>query len=249
MTQFLASVRGPEEAEIALRAGADIIDLKEPDRGALGAVPYGVLVETVRRIAGRAEVSATVGDLPMDPDVLEPAIARTAEAGVDYVKFGVFAGETTEACLRALHPALKGAKLILVLFADDLPDCDVVGLAADMGAAGVMLDTRHKGSGHLLSHMDRERLAAFIVQGRRHGLRVGLAGSLRKEHVDELLSLGPDLLGFRGALCEASLRGGALSEEAVREIRGLIPKEPLEEPLASSRVNPALSADGASPIW
>ena len=249
MTQFLASVRGSEEAEIALRAGADIIDLKEPDRGALGAVPHDVLRETVRRIAGRAEISATVGDLPMKPDVLEPAIARTAEAGVDYVKFGVFAGETTGACLRALHPTLNGARLILVLFADDLPVCDAVGLAAEMGAAGVMLDTRFKQSGHLLNHMDRKRLTDFIARGRSHGLKVGLAGSLRREHVAELLPLGPDLLGFRGALCEASLRGGALSEEAVRTIRALIPQEKLEEPLAPSRVNPPLSADSATPIW
>ncbi|ODA68804.1 hypothetical protein A7A08_00638 [Methyloligella halotolerans] len=245
MTQFLASVRGPEEAEIALRAGADIIDLKEPDRGALGAVPDDVLRETVRRIAGRAPVSATVGDLPMDRDVLETAIAKTATAGVDYVKFGVFESAATEACLRALKPRLLGAQLILVLFADELPECDAIGLAAEMGAAGVMLDTRYKTSGHLLSHLNRDALAAFVADARSRGLRVGLAGSLRAGHVHDLLPLGPDLLGFRGALCEASLRGGALSEPAVRAVRALIPAEPE----TVSRVDPSLSADAPTPIW
>lgn len=245
MTQFLASVRGPEEAETALRAGADIIDLKEPDRGALGAVANDVLRKTVCRIDGRAEISATVGDLPMEPRVLEPAIAGTARAGVDYVKVGVFEGKETEACLRALQPALGTAKLILVLFADELPRCDAVGLAAAMGAAGVMLDTRFKGAGHLLDHMDAVQLLDFIGQARSHGLRVGLAGSLAKEHVAELLPLGPDLLGFRGALCEHHRRGGAISEDAVMAVRALIPKEPL----AALRVNPSLPADGASPIW
>jgi dihydroneopterin aldolase len=36
MTLFLASVRDEAEAAIALLARADIIDLKEPGRGALG---------------------------------------------------------------------------------------------------------------------------------------------------------------------------------------------------------------------
>ncbi|XSG82742.1 MAG: (5-formylfuran-3-yl)methyl phosphate synthase [Methyloligella sp. ZOD6] len=245
MTQFLASVRGPGEAEIALRAGADIIDLKEPDRGALGAVPHDVLCETVQRIAGRAEVSATVGDLPMLPDVLHPAIAATAETGLDYVKFGVFPGKGAEECLRMLRPPLAATKLIVVLFADDLPDFDALSCVAGMGATGIMLDTRHKHSGHLLSHLDRAKLAGFIETARLRGLRVGLAGALRKEHVGALLALSPDLLGFRGALCEAALRGGALDESAVREIRALIP----EEPMTRQRVNPTLSAESASPIW
>ena len=38
MTLFLASVRDVAEAEIALLAGADIVDLKDPAQGALGAV-------------------------------------------------------------------------------------------------------------------------------------------------------------------------------------------------------------------
>jgi dihydroneopterin aldolase len=100
-----------------------------------------------------------------------------------------------------------------------------------------------------MDHLDTAQLASFIAEARSHGLKVGLAGSLAKDHVAELLPLNPDLLGFRGALCDAGKRGGALSEAAVRAVRALIPKDPLEEPLAASRVNPPLAADGASPIW
>lgn len=244
MTRLLASVRGEAEAEIALRAGADIIDLKEPDRGALGAVTYEVLRDTVRRIAGRSEISATIGDLPMEIDILAPAVARTAASGVDYVKLGIFPGASAAACLQALPPPLGGAKLILVLFADDLPRFDAVGLAASMGAAGVMLDTRCKRSGHLLDHLTGEWLAGFIGAARACGLLVGLAGSLRKQHVRQLLPLSPDLLGFRGALCQAGTRGAALSASAVRDIRALIPREPKP----CSRVNPALSPEAINPI-
>ena len=46
MTLFLASVRDAAEAETALLANADIIDLKDPAQGALGAVDP----ETTRRV-------------------------------------------------------------------------------------------------------------------------------------------------------------------------------------------------------
>ena len=64
MTRMLASVNGPAEAEIALAGGADIIDLKDPTRGALGAVASGVIGATVRAVGKRRLVSAVAGDLP-----------------------------------------------------------------------------------------------------------------------------------------------------------------------------------------
>jgi len=39
MTGMLASVRNLEEAKLVYEGGADIIDLKEPNDGALGASP------------------------------------------------------------------------------------------------------------------------------------------------------------------------------------------------------------------
>ena len=51
MTGFLASVTSAAEAEIVLAAGADIIDLKDPHSGALGALPSPVTREAVRAVA------------------------------------------------------------------------------------------------------------------------------------------------------------------------------------------------------
>ena len=39
MTGMLASVRNLKEAEMVCRGGTDIVDIKEPRHGALGAVP------------------------------------------------------------------------------------------------------------------------------------------------------------------------------------------------------------------
>ena len=59
MTAFLASVMSAEEAGLALEGGADVIDLKDPTSGALGALPVAVIRAAVDRIAGRRPVSAT----------------------------------------------------------------------------------------------------------------------------------------------------------------------------------------------
>ena len=88
--RMLASVRSPEEALLALQAGADLIDAKEPLDGVLGAVPPDTLRAIVAAVGRRRPVSATVGDLPLDPERLYPAARLNADCGADFVKIGIF---------------------------------------------------------------------------------------------------------------------------------------------------------------
>src|SRR5687768_1402947 len=118
MTLFLASVTGPKEAEIALAHGADIIDLKDPANGALGAVAPEVVRTTVSAIAGRRPVRAVTGDLPMEPAAIARTVETLAATGVDYVKVGLFPDSGREACVRALSEHPRNAKIIGVMFAD-----------------------------------------------------------------------------------------------------------------------------------
>jgi (5-formylfuran-3-yl)methyl phosphate synthase len=237
MTLFLASVRDEAEAAIALLARADIIDLKEPRRGALGALDRDTTRSIVSLIGGRVAVSATIGDLPMQPETIGAAVLQKAACGVDYVKFGVFPDGDARRCLDALQPVARRVPLILVLFADRLPDFDAVAAAAAMGAVGLMLDTADKSSGSLLAHLDPRQLASFVTQVKTHGLTVGLAGSLTAADVAELLPLIPDLIGFRGALCNGS-RGASLDPAACATIRALIPEK---RPAAASNLPARMS--------
>src|SRR5438876_557342 len=50
--QLLISVAGPAEARAALRGGADVIDAKDPRRGALGPVPPHRLAAVRAAVAG-----------------------------------------------------------------------------------------------------------------------------------------------------------------------------------------------------
>ena len=90
--RLLASVATLAEVDLALAAGADLIDLKDPEAGALGAWPRAQLTQAVERVAGRRPVSATVGDLPPDASAMAAAAKATGATGVDIVKLGFFAG-------------------------------------------------------------------------------------------------------------------------------------------------------------
>ena len=226
MTGFLASVNGLEEADIALQAGADVIDLKEPARGVLGAVPVSTLRTVVKLIAGQRLMSATVGDLPSDPAVVSQAVAEIAAPGVDIVKVGLFDRAHRSTLFQALAAqAQSGARLVVVLFADREPKPEgALTEIAQSGLMGAMLDTVDKQGRSLRDCCSDLQLAGFVKKGKELGLVTGLAGSLRNEDIEPLLHLGPDYLGFRGALCSGRSRHQAIDPLAVRAIRQRIPK-------------------------
>jgi len=63
MTRLLVSVRDAAEARTAVEAGADLIDVKEPARGPLGAADVEVVERVVAEVAGRLPLSAALGEL------------------------------------------------------------------------------------------------------------------------------------------------------------------------------------------
>lgn len=210
-TKLLASVMNLEEAQIALDGGADIIDLKNPLAGALGALPLDDIRTIVKMINRQRPVSATIGDLPMEPEIICAAVEATANTGVDYIKIGFFKSEHLRACITALSPLAQQHKLIAVLFADQQPDFSLLDDLAKAGFHGVMLDTANKQNGSLRDHMQLIDLIEFISISCERNLICGLAGSLQISDVKKLIALMPDYLGFRGALCERSSRTQKIS--------------------------------------
>jgi dihydroneopterin aldolase len=223
MTLLLASVTGPQEAEIALEHGADVVDLKDASNGALGGLPADAVRETARAVAGRRLVSAAAGDLPMHPDVIAAAVRTMAETGVDYVKVGLFPGPRRQDCVRVLSDLSRGTKIVGVMFADREPDASLVPLMAECGFAGAMLDTADKRAGRLLDHMDMAALKDMVGRCHANNLLTGLAGSLEVPDIPRLLLLAPDFLGFRGALCAGRDRTARIDPARVRMVRELIP--------------------------
>jgi dihydroneopterin aldolase len=158
----------------------------------------------------------------MEPERILSAVEDRVALGVEFVKIGLFPGGDARASLAALRPLAERAPLVLVLFADAMPAFDAVTAAAAIGARGVMLDTAEKSFGSLRTHLGVRDLFTFVASAKAHGLLAGLAGSLARDDVAPLLALRPDLLGFRGALCQGS-RNAALDADACAAIRALIP--------------------------
>lgn len=241
MTGVLASVISAAEAETAIDCGVDIIDLKDPSAGALGALPSAIIQDAVSQIAGRRCVSATIGDLPMVPASIAAAVERMGGLGVDIVKVGLFPDGDPVACFQALAAqAARGRRIVAVLFADRTPDFSVIERARDHGLAGVMLDTADKGGGGLRRHLAGDELTRFVARARGAGLLCGLAGSLGLADVLPLLRLRPDYLGFRGALCRAG-RTAALDPVRVRAVCAAV----RECPALSAASSAAIAAAGA----
>lgn len=220
---MLASVTSVEEAQIALAGGADIIDLKNPVQGALGALPLPVIREIVKAVARRKPVSATIGDLPMQPHILADAVINTAATGVDIVKIGFFGQFGHAACIRAMAPlAARGGAIVAVLFADDAPDFGLLGEMAHAGLYGVMLDTATKNGKRLRHHLDDGVLLKFVEHASSLGLLTGLAGSLAIPDIAALAKIGPDYLGFRGALCQEADRKARLDPVRLSDVKNVL---------------------------
>lgn len=216
MTGMLASVANLAEARRVAELGVDIIDLKNPAAGALGALPVDEVARIVGDLDGRRQLSATVGDLPMEPARVSAAVAAMAATGVDYVKIGFFPGGDWAGVIEDLRPvAAAGVRLVAVLFGDSAPEPRWVETLARAGFAGAMLDTADKTLGPLTRVCEPGFLRDFVAATRAQEMLCGLAGSLRADDVPPLLALAPDYLGFRGALCGGN-RVENLDPEAVR---------------------------------
>lgn len=220
MTAMLASVNSLAEALLVEAAAVDIIDLKQPARGALGALDVAVVAEIVRHLQPGSCVSATIGDLPMQPELILPAVQAMAATGVNYVKIGFFPGGDWQTCIAGLQTlAEQGVALVAVLFADTRPEFAVIETLSRAGFRGVMLDTADKQLGSLTQLMAVDELQIFVDRAASLGLLSGLAGSLRADDVARLLPLGPDYLGFRGALCRQHARTGQLDATQISVLR------------------------------
>lgn len=219
MIPMLASVNSLEEALLIQQFDVDIIDLKQPALGALGALPLHVVKTIVSRVANTHTISATVGDLPMQDEIIFNAVKEMADTGVDYIKIGFFPGQNWAPVIDKLATLTQGhLRLIAVLFADQHPDFSYIEQFSQANFTGIMLDTMNKTQGSLTEVMPLKSIQNFVQTAQQHQLLCGLAGSLRITDIATLIPLNAEYLGFRGALCEHRQRTAMLDPTAIQKI-------------------------------
>ena len=225
MTGLLASVRSPGEARLALRAGADIVDCKDPHEGALGALPPATIARIVAASGDQRPTSATTGDAVTSARRLVEAVRNTADCGVDFIKFGLFDLSSAPCMLSALDGLAPDHDLIAVCFVDLFDPTPLITPLAESGVRGIMLDTANKHAGSLTTLWSATRIAAFVAAAQARGRLCGLAGRLGLRDIPALLPLQADYLGFRGALCGGERRRG-IDHAALLRVRQAIPLQP-----------------------
>lgn len=223
MTAFLASTKNLAEARLAIRAGADWIDMKDPASGALGAVSPQCIGEVVAWLASESNdtpTSATIGDCWDTPHAIPERVRELVATGVKYAKIGLYARAPSRQILDAIAASCNlGPKIILVCFAEAPPLQNDLERFAALGVDGAMLDTAQKSGRSLCELLERDALQRFVATCRELALVCGLAGRLSIDDIANLSACTPDYLGFRGALCDGAKREAGLSLDAARRVR------------------------------
>jgi uncharacterized protein (UPF0264 family) len=238
--RLLVSVRDPAEAEAALAGGCDLLDVKDPARGALGMADpatIAAIVSRIRTLPSSVPVSAALGELA---EWERTQSVRRLPQQIAYLKLGTaglgtgggwarrFAEVMHRIACDGSETASDGecdsVKWIAVAYADweiaggPCPE-DVIEGAQKCGCAGILIDTFSKDAGRLFDLLSVERLESMRALVRSCGLEFVLAGRLQIGDLPRLALVGPDIAGIRSAACRAGIRTGRIDTVAVRMFR------------------------------
>jgi hypothetical protein len=228
MAQLLVSVRSVAEAESALLGGAGLIDMKEPSRGSLGRIGPEIMQDIVDFVAGRATLSAAMGELLENDE-------RPKMRGLGYAKWGL-AGcgrvKDWRSRLKALAQQMQGdtpaaCELVVVAYADwqqaSAPKPDqVCEFACNGGFRAFLIDTWHKDNKTLLDWLPVSKAAHLVDRCRSAGVAMALAGRLGTREIGLLQASRPDWFAVRSAVCRKGLREQAVEQAAVRKLAGML---------------------------
>jgi uncharacterized protein (UPF0264 family) len=235
--KLLVSVVDVGEAREAAAAGADIVDVKNPAEGSLGAPPPSVIAGVRAAVPAELPVSAAIGDMPNLPGTAALAALGAARSGAAFVKVGLW-GVATEAeavdLLRAVGEGASGAVVVAAAYADasrlahaPLAPALLPRVARAAGVGVCLLDTAVKDGSGLLDWLSPDELASLVADAHAAGLQVALAGALRAEDLPVVRATGADIAGVRSAACDDGRRSGPLDPARVRALRDVCATTPL----------------------
>ncbi len=230
--KLLVSPINLEEAKAAYNGGADIIDVKNPKEGSLGA-NFPWVIRSVKEAMGKTPVSATIGDMNYKPGTASLAALGAAVSGADYVKVGLFDIQTTEQAIDMVEHVVKSVKdydpskkVVISGYADykrinSIPLRELPSICADYGADVVMMDTGIKDGRSTFEFMTNEELSQFVESAHDLGLVTAIAGNIQFEDIETINQIGPDIIGIRGCVCGGD-RNSTIQQKLVEELRSMM---------------------------
>ena len=237
--QLLVSVRSLAEAEICLQHDVAIIDLKEPNAGALGPVDQNVMDQVSARLTKHLpettkernhRISFAAGELhDWNFETFPRLIDRYPSdliATFRFVKIGLSNANSIarwQSRWTQLFSDLPSSTTPVAVAYFDYERCaapsidDTIKLAAaNDRCTTLLLDTYHKDC-DLFGSISRTNLEDVVVSAKAHSLAVVVAGSVNITSLDSVLAAGPDIIGVRGAVCDGG-RSNRLCENRLHDL-------------------------------
>ena len=228
---MLISPRDKTEAIEAILGGANIIDIKNPVEGSLGANFPWIIKEVVDIVPKTVETSCTIGEMPNVPGSISLAARGAASLGVNYIKAGLAGLKKIEDAICLMTNVVKAVKnynpkikVVITGYADaekigSIDPILVPIIAANISADVAMIDTAVKNGKALFDLLDKNQIENFINSAHKLRLKAALAGSIKISDLEKVQSLEPDILGIRGAACTNNNRlYGKITKERVKKI-------------------------------
>lgn len=232
--KLLVSPKDVEEARAVIRGRADIVDVKNPKEGSLGA-NFPWVISAIRGLIEEEKgngvaLSAAIGDFDYKPGTASLAALGAASAGADYIKVGLYSVKTKQEAIDLLSGVVKAVKTydegkkIVAAFYSDYTRIDSVspfviaeiGKEVDIDVA--MVDTGIKDGRSTLEFLTEEELKTFFSDSKALGLETAIAGSLTFEDVPTIKRINTDILGVRGMVCGGN-RNDSVRAELVSKLR------------------------------
>ncbi len=224
MTRLLVSVRSAEEATAAIRGGAAVIDIKEPDRGPLGRADVSVWRQVRRVVPPEIALSVALGELSDWNDLETPEPHDFSS--IEYRKLGLAKAPLDWAGRWArLRDSLgKTPSWVAVVYSDwdralaPTPEAILDEVLTVPECSAILVDTWSKREPSTLG----ESWRPWIERARQAGKKIVLAGGLDLPAIVRLAPLSPDYFAVRGAVCRGGDRRSTLDVSLVAEIARVV---------------------------
>ena len=216
-----------EEVLETIKGEPDIIDIKNPIEGSLGANFPWLISQTRSEIRKRnkknekhgirkkIELSAAIGDFPFLPGSASLAALGAAVSGANYVKIGMMGPKDKDmgimmakSVVRAVKNYDPEIKTVIAGYADQyllnksIDPLLIPEITYESGADVAMIDTAIKNGRSLFDHLSFQKILKFKEIANSNDIEIALAGSLKFADLDKIDELNPDIIGVRSMVCE-----------------------------------------------
>lgn len=235
LAPLLISVRDQTEAALVSQFPFEVLDLKEPNNGPLGACDPAVWHYCVEStpLTGFAigsdkasccePSSGRAWSVAMGERANAVQLARHVPAKVRFAKAGPSGLPDTPSLIgmwdRLLEQLAEGIELVAVAYADwrvadSLQPEQILGAAASIGLKTILIDTFDKKAGGVFELLGQQRIESIVQTATSQGCEVVLAGGITFSDATRAFLLGCRRIGLRGALCRGP-RNGEIDPQSV----------------------------------